>query len=417
MTDLEKETCSDGFLLCLLETWQDRAQGTLAFQAKLFDGGRLVDSVRHAGKPSDAGPAVARLLKLLYRVIQPPHVLAVYGLGWMELIQKSKPEILPCLRILDLYSTAIALSGELRPRAATADIARAYGTGHQEGESLFFSSTVEHILWAVLARAGERGMDWTQLLSAAEAARHRADFTGCAFDETTLASLPEQPGVYAMYDARGELLYVGKSACLRRRLAEYFQTTAELPPKLAQIRQHIHHFDYTVVGSELEALLLEQQTIRTRTPRLNVQSRVEEGHSRYAAPFLPVAVIERSAKQDRSEVFFFGGPGHALQLSLKPDARPPATLVMVLRHFAGNGPRPKAGRILRDWGSEGQEICRRYFMRHRDRLHWMDVRADSDGSSWIAQLMAVARNVLTETPPAGEYRDTGFNPKAEPSSE
>ena len=162
MTDLEKETCSDGFLLCLLETWQDRAQGTLAFQAKLFDGGRLVDSVRHAGKPSDAGPPVARLLKLLYRVIQPPHVLAVYGLGWMELIQKSKPEILPCLRILDLYSTAIALSGELRPRAATADIARAYGTGHQEGESLFFSSTVEHILWAVLARAGERGRPWAR---------------------------------------------------------------------------------------------------------------------------------------------------------------------------------------------------------------------------------------------------------------
>jgi hypothetical protein len=405
MTCLEKETCSDGFLLCLLETWQDRAQGAIAFQGKLFDGGRETASVRHAGKPGDAGPPVAQLLKLLYHVIRPPHVLAVYGLGWMELIQKSKPEILPRLRILDLYSTAIALSNELRPRSSTADIARVYGVGHQEGESLFFSSTVEHILWAVVSRASERGMNWPQLLSAADAARKQADFTHCAFDENTLDSLPERPGVYAMYDAQGSILYIGKSACLKRRLGEYFQPTAELPPKLAAIRQRIHHFDFTLVGSELEALLLEHRLIGEHSPILNVQTRVAEGRSRYAAPFLPVALIERSAKPGHASIFFFGGPGHALQITFKPGGKPPASLAGIIRHFITGEKSPKANRALRDWGTEGQEICRRYFMRHRDRLHWMELPASPLDSTWIRRLMTIARSLLNEPPPPGEYRD------------
>ncbi len=82
-------------------------------------------------------------------------------------------------------------------------------------------------------------------------------------------TLPLQPGIYQYYDARGELLYVGKAKQIRKRVSSYFskqpdnQKTIELVKKIATIR-------FTIVDSEQDAFLLENSLIKECQPRYNI---------------------------------------------------------------------------------------------------------------------------------------------------
>lgn len=85
---------------------------------------------------------------------------------------------------------------------------------------------------------------------------------------TILKTIPTSPGVYQYFDERGEIIYVGKAKNLKRRVSSYFnkeQTgkTRLLVSKIADIR-------FTVVGSEAEAFLLENNFIKQYKPRYNI---------------------------------------------------------------------------------------------------------------------------------------------------
>jgi excinuclease ABC subunit C len=91
-----------------------------------------------------------------------------------------------------------------------------------------------------------------------------------AFDpQRFVASLPFRPGVYRMYDAAGELIYVGKAARLRDRVGSYFSTRLQ-SPKVAAMLKRVVRVEVTVVGSETDALLLECNLIKAHRPRYNV---------------------------------------------------------------------------------------------------------------------------------------------------
>ena len=91
-----------------------------------------------------------------------------------------------------------------------------------------------------------------------------------AFDPKRLvASLPRRPGVYRMYDASGELIYVGKAVSLRDRVGSYFSTRAQ-SVKVAVMIRRVIRIEVTVVDSELDALLLECNLIKAHRPRYNV---------------------------------------------------------------------------------------------------------------------------------------------------
>ncbi|MFH0880448.1 MAG: nucleotide excision repair endonuclease [Lentisphaerota bacterium] len=402
---MEIRSLTNGFLICLLEAWQERPGMPISFQVKLVDGGRVVQRLTHFSRPGRTIPPVIDFLKMVYRVLKPPHVLVVYGRGWQELLRKTKPEMLRELRILDLYQTALALDQSLRPKSGTGAVAVAYGVPHTADESLFFSDTVENILWAVLARAGQKGMTWDSLLQAAQMSRRKTDFTAYAFDQETLANLPPLPGVYIMKDENGSVLYVGKSANLARRLNEYFRDARALSPKLEAIRSRIHQFEFRLVGSELEALLLENRLITEFHPELNIQREIVEGNSRYPAPMLPVVVVEASSKPKCAELFFIGGGARAIQIRIHPFKPSGKSFESLIQSFCATGQRVKVVRGMTDWGATGFEICRRHFMRSKDRLQWKEVTPAMNTPEGLEILLSIARKIITDPPPPGEYRE------------
>lgn len=90
-----------------------------------------------------------------------------------------------------------------------------------------------------------------------------------AFDRAKLKDYPIQPGVYFMKNRLGEILYIGKAKNLRNRLRSYFQKQSRLPEKIAAMMKQVAMIDTIVVGSELEALLLESRLIKQYQPFFN----------------------------------------------------------------------------------------------------------------------------------------------------
>ncbi len=94
---------------------------------------------------------------------------------------------------------------------------------------------------------------------------------------------PARPGVYLMKDDRGEVIYVGKAKSLKERLASYYHQPLGYTRKMDGLLEMVQEIETRVLGSELEALLVESQLIKQLQPRFNVQLRNYEAY-----PFIKV---------------------------------------------------------------------------------------------------------------------------------
>ncbi|TRN26593.1 excinuclease ABC subunit UvrC [Vibrio furnissii] len=126
-----------------------------------------------------------------------------------------------------------------------------------------------------------------------------------SFDSTSfLKTVTNQPGVYRMYNAEAEVIYVGKAKDLKKRLSSYFRKKID-SEKTRALVTHIEKIDVTITHTETEALILEHNYIKQYLPKYNVLLRDDKSY-----PYIfisghrhPRLSIHRGAKKRKGEYF------------------------------------------------------------------------------------------------------------------
>jgi len=120
-----------------------------------------------------------------------------------------------------------------------------------------------------------------------------------------LDTLPTKTGCYLMKDKTGTVIYVGKAVNLRNRVRSYFHSNQE-HPRTRQLVKRIEDIEWIVVGSELEALILEMNLIKKHSPRYNVRMKDDKRYPyikiHNAAPY-PRVTVTRHMVSDGSRYF------------------------------------------------------------------------------------------------------------------
>ncbi|MFH1143972.1 MAG: nucleotide excision repair endonuclease [Candidatus Eisenbacteria bacterium] len=299
---------------------------------------------RHRGTASS--PALEELLALL-----PDVPVATERPGsftrWLGVQERlhARPEIEPVMidlagwrRLLDANecvtrASLTPIEGQRRSTPATETVAMDIRLKYLAGE-----------LDRVIEVARRRGLrSWREVArvpaEAWKAAEEELWAAERSFTVEDIENLPEEPGIYRFFDREGNILYVGKSANLRRRVRSYFRPLTAGSGRRGQLLERLYRFDIETTGNELEALIRELEEIRRRRPVWNVQIDlgVEEtdfppgecdvllllptlqgSHALYAlagaraARAAPGAALSRAGLEESLHAFFAGAPCAAL---------------------------------------------------------------------------------------------------------
>ncbi len=152
-----------------------------------------------------------------------------------------------------------------------------------------------------------------------EAAKGSVVLTKTSTFTERLRALPTRPGVYLMRDASAEILYVGKAAVLRNRVASYFGRPSGLPPKIRRMVGRIADFEFIVTESEQEALILESNLIKEHQPQYNARLKDDKSY-----PFIkidtnedfPLVYLTRRVRDDGARYFGPFASAHSVRKTL-----------------------------------------------------------------------------------------------------
>lgn len=120
-----------------------------------------------------------------------------------------------------------------------------------------------------------------------------------------LKRLPTAAGIYLHKNAAGKIIYVGKAKNLRNRVRQYFQSSRNADWKARQLHRLIADFEFIVVDSEVEALVLESNLIKRHKPRFNVMLKDDKQypHLKMTNETFPKVVITRKVVKDGANYY------------------------------------------------------------------------------------------------------------------
>ncbi len=236
-----------------------------------------------------------------------------FDIGFLnaELDRVSKPRLIN--ERIDTMGLATRLLREVR-KPSLDKVATAVGLSprgvHRAGGDARLTAEVAMRLMEEAARQGIASVD--RLKSVAYVAQPRVrDDVGRAravLDRSLAANLPKKPGVYIMRDERDEIVYVGKAKNLRSRVSSYYSQPIGMTRKMDGLIESVARIDHVVVGSELDALILESQLIRRYHPRYNTALKKSEHY-----PYIKVEITNawprvRLVKSKRDDGSRYFGP-------------------------------------------------------------------------------------------------------------
>ena len=173
-------------------------------------------------------------------------------------------------------------------------------------------------------------------------------------------ALPLSPGVYIMKDKTDTIIYIGKAKALKNRVSQYFGSDQNHTEKVRQMVRHVDHFDYILVNSEFEALVLECSLIKQHTPKYNILLKDDKGYryirvspppysriseckqrqedgARYIGPYMSSYVVNQSV-DEACKVFSLATCGRSFGYG-KPCGRP------CLNHYIDQCCAPCTGKV------------------------------------------------------------------------
>ena len=121
-----------------------------------------------------------------------------------------------------------------------------------------------------------------------------------------LSTLPTKPGCYLMKSAEGKIIYVGKALNIKNRVRSYFHADTSHDSKTRRLVREIADLEWIVVGSELEALILEMNLIKKHRPKYNIRLKDDKRYPyikvHWTEPF-PKVTVTRQRAEDGSRYF------------------------------------------------------------------------------------------------------------------
>lgn len=176
-----------------------------------------------------------------------------------------------------------------------------------------------------------------------------------------ILALPEAPGVYKYFDKESVIIYVGKAKNLKRRVSSYFTKNHHENFKTHLLVSKINLIEYTVVDTEMDALLLENSLIKEFQPRYNINLKDDKSYPyiKITKERFPKVFAMRNPVKDGSEYFgpYTSGrmmntvleliqklyPTRNCNLKLNPDAISAGKFKLCLEYHIGNCKAPCVG--------------------------------------------------------------------------
>ena len=220
-------------------------------------------------------------------------------------------------RLVNTALDTLPLADELLPgarRLGLQDVVRELGlTPGRAHRALADAEMTLSVYQSLLGKVVERGWETIEdLLQVTTRARRRRSpgrpvgRGRSLLDASHLTEIPHAPGVYIMRDANDRVIYIGKAKDLRKRVGSYYSQPLGYTRKMDGLLESLAGIETTVVGTELEALMLESQLIRRYRPRFNTVQRNAEQYAYIkvdVANLWPTVTMAKDRSDDGARYF------------------------------------------------------------------------------------------------------------------